>query len=359
MSSIYAYTPYFNFRLVNFDAPRWHTDEWANWQSLDATLRSIGALANSGVWTVATSYTIGDRVVDSTTATIYQAAVTHTSATSGTFAADRATNPTYWTQITQVPNYRGSWLTAVSYSVGDIISVNDTTWYYCLVNHTSDVFATDLAVPYWTVIFDFSAFTSYYYGPRAVETNFRPDGTPSQAGDIYYNTASSLIRLYDGAAWGAFGGGGGGTTASSITFTPTGGIAATDVQTALAEVDSEKANRASATLTGVPTAPTAAVDTATTQLATCAFVINQGYLKSATAASTYLTSATATATYMSKANNLSDVASAVTARANLSVYSTAQDDALLLGKSNVGHTHVPADIIGLSTSLPFASYNLR
>lgn len=40
-------------------------------------------------------------------------------------------------------------------------------------------------------------------------------------------------------------------------------------------------------LTGTPTAPTAAADTSTTQIATTGFVINQGYLKSTTASSTY------------------------------------------------------------------------
>ena len=46
---------------------------------------------------------------------------------------------------------------------------------------------------------------------------------------------------------------------------------------------------ASPSLTGIPIAPTAAVDTNTTQLATTAYVVGQGYLKAATAASTYLT----------------------------------------------------------------------
>lgn len=40
-------------------------------------------------------------------------------------------------------------------------------------------------------------------------------------------------------------------------------------------------------LTGIPTSPTASVDTDTTQIATTAFVINQGYLKSSTASATY------------------------------------------------------------------------
>ena len=48
-----------------------------------------------------------------------------------------------------------------------------------------------------------------------------------------------------------------------------------------------KSNLASPTFTGTPLAPTASVDTSTTQVATTAFVINQGYIKSADAFSTY------------------------------------------------------------------------
>lgn len=48
-----------------------------------------------------------------------------------------------------------------------------------------------------------------------------------------------------------------------------------------------KANIASPTFTGTPAAPTAAADTNTTQLATTAYVVGQGYLKSSTASSTY------------------------------------------------------------------------
>jgi hypothetical protein len=51
--------------------------------------------------------------------------------------------------------------------------------------------------------------------------------------------------------------------------------------------DTSRAALASPTFTGVPAAPTAAVDTNTTQLATTAYVVGQGYLKSATASSTY------------------------------------------------------------------------
>jgi hypothetical protein len=45
--------------------------------------------------------------------------------------------------------------------------------------------------------------------------------------------------------------------------------------------DTSRAPLSSPALTGTPTSPTAAVDTATTQIATTAFVVNQGYLKAA------------------------------------------------------------------------------
>ncbi len=52
-------------------------------------------------------------------------------------------------------------------------------------------------------------------------------------------------------------------------------------------VNSSGAPLNSPTFTGTPAAPTAAADTNTTQLATTAYVMGQGYLKSATASSTY------------------------------------------------------------------------
>ena len=51
--------------------------------------------------------------------------------------------------------------------------------------------------------------------------------------------------------------------------------------------DTTRAPLASPTFTGTPAGPTPAVDTNTTQLATTAFVIGQGYLKAALATSTY------------------------------------------------------------------------
>lgn len=81
------------------------------------------------------------------------------------------------------------WLTATSYAARTIVT-NGTGTYVCSVAHTSGVFATDLAAGKWATIFD----------------------------SVNY-------------------------AASAISFSPTGGIAATNVQSAIAEVDTEKARK--------------------------------------------------------------------------------------------------------------------
>ncbi len=60
--------------------------------------------------------------------------------------------------------------------------------------------------------------------------------------------------------------------ATAIANTPAGGIAATTVQAAIDELDTEKANLASPTFTGTPLSTTAAYGTDTTQIATTAYV---------------------------------------------------------------------------------------
>lgn len=62
------------------------------------------------------------------------------------------------------------------------------------------------------------------------------------------------------------------STASGTSFTPAGGVAATDVQAAIVELDTEKANLASPAFTGNPTAPTPPTSDNDTSIATTAFV---------------------------------------------------------------------------------------
>ena len=86
---------------------------------------------------------------------------------------------------------RGAWLTATAYAVRDVVTNSGST-YICVTAHTSGVFATDLAAGKWIAI----------------------------------DTGSSV-------------------TAAGVSFSPTGSVAATTVQAAIAEVDSEKLAKAS------------------------------------------------------------------------------------------------------------------
>lgn len=126
---------------------------------------------------------------------------------------------------------------------------------------------------------------------QAGTPTLRDDGSTLVQGDIYTNTSLNKVMLWTGSAWvassialddisdvnstGATTGqvlswngaswvpttvaGGGSTVASGITVTPTGTIAATDVQTALAELDTEKLAAVTTSIllsgTGVVTSP--------------------------------------------------------------------------------------------------------
>ena len=65
-------------------------------------------------------------------------------------------------------------------------------------------------------------------------------------------------------------------SAASVTFSPYGNISSTNVQAAVQELDGEKAPIDSPTFTTIAYAPTAAVGTNTTQIATTAFVLANG-----------------------------------------------------------------------------------
>ena len=104
------------------------------------------------------------------------------------------------------------------------------------------------------------------------------------------------------------GGGGGVTslagTADEVTVSASAGavtlsLPSTISQNKITNLTSDlsaKAPIASPTFTGVPAAPTASVDTNTTQVATTAYVVGQDYLKSSSASTTYATLASPTLT---------------------------------------------------------------
>ena len=153
VANIRGYTPNYSFKLVNFDTPRWHTLEYANWSQLDSMFLQFGASGIRGEWLNATEYLIGDRVFDVVNGVLYRCLVQHVSAISGSFADDRELHDDYWSlQLGGVPVFRGPWVAGNSYAIGDIVNV-DYEYYLGTSNHIA-VAPFPGNGPEWQTIFD-------------------------------------------------------------------------------------------------------------------------------------------------------------------------------------------------------------
>ncbi|MBB6251700.1 beta strand repeat-containing protein [Nitrospirillum iridis] len=151
-------------------------------------------------------------------------------------------------------------------------------------------------------------------------------------------------------------------TAALITNTPAGGVTSVTVQAALNELDTKKAPLASPALTGTPTAPTAAADTNTTQVATTAYVVGQAGTATPTVNGTAAAGSSTRyaradhvhptdTSRLAAASNLSDLASAATARTNLGLGTLATQAAnavAVSGGTVSGTTAWTATRIGLA-----------
>lgn len=90
-------------------------------------------------------------------------------------------------------------------------------------------------------------FTDIYLGAKASDPTVDNDGNALQLGALYARTtAPKGLKVWDGSAW--LTAGLSITSAGAISVTPTGGIAATNVQAALAELDAEKYSPGAATV---------------------------------------------------------------------------------------------------------------
>lgn len=111
---------------------------------------------------------------------------------------------------------------------------------------------------------------------------------------------------------------------------------------------------ASPAFTGTPTAPTAAVDTNTTQLATTAYVVGQGYLKSATASSTYLPLSGGTITGTLRVNTGDQTGIRIGADSGLT---TITNNALKVGALSVPHYVNASSPMGVIAGITTVSDN--
>lgn len=88
------------------------------------------------------------------------------------------------------------------------------------------------------------SFDDRYLGTKTSDPTLDNDGNALVAGALYFNSVDGVMKLYTGSAWVAAYVSG---TASNVGFTPAGAISATNVQTAIQELDTEKVPRTSTT----------------------------------------------------------------------------------------------------------------
>ena len=187
VANIRGYTPNYAFKLVNFDTPRWHTLEYANWTQLDGMLLQAGIPQIRGEWAYSTLYFVGDRVYDIVNGLLYRCLVEHTSAASGTFEADRLAHPTYWVvQTLGVPVFRGQWQVNTTYSLGEIVFINAYQYYLCTTSHKS---TSTFDGTKWALVFDATAAVNSTNASATAAA-----GSASQAATSASNAATSATN---------------------------------------------------------------------------------------------------------------------------------------------------------------------
>jgi len=104
--------------------------------------------------------------------------------------------------------------------------------------------ATSAATSAASALAAFDNFDDTYLGAKASNPTVDNDGDPLTGGDLYYNTTDNVMKVYTGSAWvTAYVPG----DAANITSTATGDVSATNVQAAIAELDTEKVPRTGTT----------------------------------------------------------------------------------------------------------------
>ena len=119
-------TTNFKFNLTEFDKIPWHTEEHNNWHIIDALLARYIAIGSvQGAWENAIAVTVASRYIDTDTDTIFEVLVAHTTASTGTFAADRTANDSYWTSISVDVSAKGTYAQGTAYNPNDFVIQGD------------------------------------------------------------------------------------------------------------------------------------------------------------------------------------------------------------------------------------------
>lgn len=212
---------------------------------------------NRGNWTSGVLYFVRDIVKDTSNSNIYQCLTQHTS--SGSQPISTNTDSAKWFLLvnagaasssataaaasataaaTSETNAASSATAAASSASGASTSASNANTAKNAAQTAQA--AAEAARDQTLAVYD--SFDDRYLGSKTSDPSVDNDGNALVAGTIYFNSVSGIMKLYTGSAWVAAYVQG---VASSISFTPAGGVAATTVQTAIEEVDTEKLAKAS------------------------------------------------------------------------------------------------------------------
>lgn len=154
--AVYARTPNLGLGLLEFNFPNWGDDENQNMKVIDAGFGMTG-ISIKGAWQNGALYNAGDLVVDTDQNTIWRCQVSHTSALTGTFAADRTAHPTYWVDASQSLHARGQWATGVTYYTNDVVYENANKYSWALATRqfvSGSSYSGDVASGAFVIITD-------------------------------------------------------------------------------------------------------------------------------------------------------------------------------------------------------------
>lgn len=154
-----TFTTNLRLELPNFNVTGWHDAVNQNFATLDTVISAgAGAIGITGLWDNDVLYEVGNRLIDTDDDSAWLCEVEHTSALTGTFAADRAANPTFWSLLSLGLVIKGPWVVTTPYVVGDVVySVADHIVAACVIAHTSVHLRNDQIAGKWVFIADLKA----------------------------------------------------------------------------------------------------------------------------------------------------------------------------------------------------------
>lgn len=195
-------TPNYNLRIPVFDSPGWGRQLERNFDTLDGVLFALSGFGNvQGVWENSIGYEETQRVIDNTDGTLWQCTTDHTSPASGTFADDRAANPSYWTLVNIGISFRGAWLLGAEYLIGDFVfDEGENIVAVATANHTSVNLRIDYAAGKWAFIADLKSTLDTAAASAAAAAASAAEAAGAVSGEIGPAIAGSINKAVPVAA---------------------------------------------------------------------------------------------------------------------------------------------------------------